>query len=258
MLNRLDPSELLVAHRQWIEKVAAITCRRNSVWGDDAEEFASLAMMKVIENDYAVLRKFRGECDLKTYLATVVVRRFHEYARERWGRWRHSAQAERLGQPAKDLEALVNRDGYTLNEAMEVLRTSGRTSASDGELVRLFAALPHRSPRPGSAGAAPLDALPAATRADDRVIAGEAEGRCRQVMEALFRALARLTPDDQVLVRGRFGEGRSVADIARGLRCEQAPLYRRSERLRDEVRRSMEAAGVSKEDVDECLTLGDR
>ncbi|HEX2094874.1 MAG TPA: sigma-70 family RNA polymerase sigma factor [Longimicrobiaceae bacterium] len=247
-----------MAHREWIEKVAAITCHRNSVWGDDAEEFASVAIMKVIENDYAVLRKFRGESDLKTYLATVVVRRFQEYARERWGRWRNSAQAERLGQPAKDLEALVYRDGYTLREAIEVLRTSGRTSTSDGELARLFAELPMRSRRPGIADPIAPDTLAAPARADDRVIAAEAEERCRKVMEELLRALTRLDPDDRVLVRGRFGEGRSVADIARGLQCDQAPLYRRSERLRDEIRRSMEEAGIRKEDIEECLPLHDR
>ncbi|HEU0080352.1 MAG TPA: sigma-70 family RNA polymerase sigma factor [Longimicrobiaceae bacterium] len=253
----MEPSDLLVAHRQWIEKVAAITCHRNSVWGDEAEEFASLVMMKVIENDYAVLRKFRGESDLKTYLATVVTRRFQEYLRERWGRWRHSAQAERLGQPAKDLEALVYRDRYTLHEAVEVLRTSGRTSASDGELTRLFAELPVRSQRPGTADPTLLDRLPDPARTDDRVIGAEAEERCRKVMEALLRTLSRMDPDDQILVRGRFGEGRSVADIARGLRRDQAPLYRRSERLRDEIRRSMEAGGIRGEDVDECLDLSD-
>lgn len=258
MLDRLDPSAVLVAHRRWIEKVAEITCRRNSVWGDDAEDFASLAKMKVMENDYAVLRKFQGKSDVKTYLAAVVVRRFHEYARERWGRWRHSARAEQLGQPAKDLEALVYRDGYTLDQAVELLRTSGKTDAPPAELARLFAQLPQRLPHRESAGPVPLESIPARESADERVAKGEAEARCRKVMEALFRAIARLDPDDQVLVRGRFGEGRSVADLARALGREQAPLYRRSERLCDEVRRYMEEAGVRREDVLDCLALHDR
>jgi RNA polymerase sigma factor (sigma-70 family) len=257
MLDRLEPSAVVVAYQQWIEKVAEITCRRNSVWGEDARDFASLALMKVIENDYAVLRKFRGECDMKTYLASVVVRRFHEWTRERWGRWRHSAHAERLGQPAKDLEALVYRDGHPLHEAIEILRTSGKTSATAAELGRLFAQIPRHEPRPGSAGSGPLEALAAPGRADERVIAAEAHERCREVMRALLRALATLDPDDQVLVRGRFGEGRSVADIARALRREQAPLYRRSDQLRKELRRKLEAAGVRQEDVRDCLPLDD-
>jgi RNA polymerase sigma factor (sigma-70 family) len=257
MLDLADPASVLVAQRHWIEKVAAITCRRNSVWGEDAEDFASGVVLKIMEDDYAVLRKFRGESDVRTYLATVVTFRFHEYARERWGRWRHSAKAERLGHPAKDLEALVHRDGYSLREAIEVLRTSGRTTADASELMRLFGELPPREARPQTAGGEPLDALPARSRADDRVLAEEQEARCGHVMRVLARALDRLGPEDRILVRGRFGEGRSVADIARVLRKEQAPLYKRSDRLRRELRRDMEAAGVSTEAVRECLPLED-
>jgi RNA polymerase sigma factor for flagellar operon FliA len=99
MLDRLEPSAVVVEHRTWIEKVARITCLKNSVWGEDAEDFASIAFVKLIENDYAALRRFRGECDIKTYLATLVVRGFQEHARSRWGRWRPSARALQLGPP---------------------------------------------------------------------------------------------------------------------------------------------------------------
>ena len=40
--------------------------------------------MKLMENDYADLRKFRGECSPTTYIATLVVRR---------ARWLWVAQA---------------------------------------------------------------------------------------------------------------------------------------------------------------------
>jgi RNA polymerase sigma factor for flagellar operon FliA len=258
MLDGTDPGTTLVTYREWIAKVAGITCRRNSVWGDDAEDFASLALMKVMEDDYAVLRKFRGECDIKTYLATVVVRHFHEYARQQWGRWRHSARAEQLGEPAKTLEAMVHRDGCTLREAIEILHTSGRSTLPSAELTRIFAQLPRREPRPASAGAAPLESLSGASEADASAARAEASTRCRAVMEALSRALGGLAPDDRVLVRGRFGEGRSVADIARMLGTEQAPLYRRSDRLRAQLRRHLEEAGVRREDVAECLSLEER
>jgi RNA polymerase sigma factor (sigma-70 family) len=255
MPDLADPSALFEAHRPWVLKVAAITCRRNSVWGDDAEDFASLALMKVVENDFAVIRQFQGRADLKTYLATVVVRRFYEWTRERWGRWRHSARAEQLGELAKDLEALVHRDGHPLREAAEVLRSRGRTDASDAELARLLAELPARTPHPGKAATEPLDAIPGGPAPDRGVIAREAESRCREVMDVLFRALALLQPEDQVLVRGRYGEGKSVADLARALHAEQAPLYRRSERLKGELRKVMEREGVAREDVRDCLGL---
>jgi RNA polymerase sigma factor for flagellar operon FliA len=255
MPDSADPSAVFEAHRPWIQKVAGITCRRNSVWGDDAEDFLSLALMKVVENDFAVIRQFQGRADLKTYLATVVVRRFYEWTRERWGRWRHSARAQQLGDLAMDLEALVHRDGYALREACEVLRSRGRTESSDAELARLFAELPDRTPHPGKAPTTSPDELADDDRPDERVIGGEVESRCRRVLDVLYRALALLQPEDQVLVRGRYGDGKSVADLARALRTEQAPLYRRSEKLKGELRKVMEREGVGRDDVRECLGL---
>jgi RNA polymerase sigma factor (sigma-70 family) len=257
MLDRLEPSAVVVAHRNWIEKVARITCLKNSVWGEDAEDFASSTIARLIENDYAAVRRFRGECDIKTYLATLVVRGFQEYARSHWGRWRHSARAEQLGHPAKDLEALVYRDGCSLDQAIQVLRSSGKTAATAGELTRIFGELPIRTPHAQSVGDAPLESLADPESTDGRIIAFELRERCREVMEVLMKALGRLDPEEQVLVRGRFGEGRSVADLARALRQAQMPLYRRTERLLKQLRGSMEEAGVSSEDVRDCVALDD-
>jgi RNA polymerase sigma factor (sigma-70 family) len=223
------------------------------VRGDDADDFVSLVLMKVVENDFAVIRQFQGRADLKTYLATMVIRRFYEWTRERWGRWRHSAKAQQLGDLAMDLEALVHRDRYPLREACEVLRSRGRTDASDAELSRLFAQLPDRTPHRGKARNEPLDGLAADDPPDGRVMEVEKESRCKRVMDVLFRALALLQPEDQVLVRGRYSEGRSVADLERALKIERAPLYHRCERLKRELRKQMEREGVGIDDVRECL-----
>lgn len=234
-----------------------MVCRKHSVWGADAEDFASLARMKVVEGDYAVLRSFRGECALKTYLATVVVQRFHEWVRERHGRWRPSAAALRIGPPAPELEALIYRDRCKLTEAAERLRNAGRTTASDVELARMLAALPMRSPvRPSEVGDAALASHSAAQRADGRVRAAELEAERATLLSALDQALAALETEDALIVRLRFGDGRSVADIARGLGLDQRMLYRRLNRLRDHLRATMEASGVSRADVSEVLRGG--
>lgn len=255
MLDRLEPSVVLVENRAWIEKVARITCLKNSVWGEEAEDFASIMFVKLIENDYAALRRFRGECDIKTYLATLVVRGFQEYARARWGRWRPSARALQLGRTAQDLESLVYRDGYTLDEAIEVLTSSGRATDSRRELVRIFGQLPVRTPHRQNSVLEALDEQPGTSQTDQTILDAETRDRCREVMDVLVESLSRLTPDEQVLVRGRFAEGYSVADIARSLGVPQMPLYRRSEKLLVSLRQWLEDAGVRKEDVVDCLAL---
>lgn len=254
MLDRKDPKAVFLEQLAWIEKVAAMVCHKNGVWGEDAEDFASWTRMRLMEDDYAALRMFRGEAEVTTYLTTVVVRHFQEYRRERWGRWRPSAAAQRHGQLARELEVLVYRDGCRLEEAGERLRTAGKTEATDAELSRLLAQLPPRAPlRPVEVGPDPLDDEPARSRADDRVLAAETEARRRRVMDALARALDRLDPEERAIVRMHMAEGRRVADVARALRLEQKPLYRRIEQLRTRLRGYLEQDGLSEGDVRELL-----
>ena len=254
MPEPMDPRTLFLENLPWIEKVAGIVCRKHGVWGDDAEDFASVAKMKLMENDYADLRKFRGECSATTYLATLVVRRFHEYTREKWGRWRNSAAAERAGQLAKDLETLVHRDGCTLAKAAEQLRSAGKTELSDTELARILAQLPPRQPlRAVEVGAAFVESAPAAERADGAVGTAELDRQRSGLLAALFKVMEQLPPEERHILRMRFADGRSVADVARALRLEQKPLYRRIDQLRAKLRVDLERCGVTAEDVRELL-----
>jgi RNA polymerase sigma factor for flagellar operon FliA len=256
MLDRDRAEVLFLKHLNWINRVASLVCAREAIWGAEAEDFASWVRMNLIEDDYAVLRRFRGESELKTYLAIVVSRHFVDYMREVRGQWRASTAAKRIGAPAHYLERLVYRDGYTVQQAGEKLRTAGLTTLSDAELARLLASLPVRSPLRPVAEPQPdvvLDATPSASRADDRVVAAELETRRVEVLTALDKALGELEPEEQLIVRLHFGEGLALADIARTLRLEQKPLYRRVQRLRTRLRTSLESAGLREDDVRSLL-----
>ncbi|HEX6368494.1 MAG TPA: sigma-70 family RNA polymerase sigma factor [Longimicrobium sp.] len=249
MPDRQTAEKLFLEQLPWIDRVAAMTCKQHGVWDADAEDFAGWMQMRVIEDDYAVIRSFRGESELKTYLASVVNRQFHEYGRQRWGRWRVSAKAEQLGPPAPELETLVQRDGYTLEQAGRKLRTAGRTTLSDAELARLLAQLRDRGPlRPVEVPPATRDdalaTAEAPSQADERVTAAEEQQERRRVLAALGRALEALEDEDRIIVTMHFQDGYSVADVARTLNLEQKPLYRRVDRLRARLRQLLEQEGV--------------
>ena len=254
MRDTLDPGTLFLESLQIIEGIAASICRRYTVWGDDADEFASWARERLVENDYAILSKYRGESELNTYLTVVITRLFHAHAREVKGRWRPSAKAERLGQVAMDLEALVHRDGCTIHEAGERLRSARRTDLSDAQLARLLSQLPGREPlRPVEVGADPLEHAPGLERADERVRAAEAERHHERLTAALATVMETLDPEDAAILRMHFADGRKVADVARALNLEQRPLYRRIERLRERLKAELEGGGISREDVLEMI-----
>ncbi|HEU0302246.1 MAG TPA: sigma-70 family RNA polymerase sigma factor [Longimicrobium sp.] len=253
------PESLFQEHLGWITRVIDMTCSKHGLWGSDAEEFASWVQLKLMENDYAVFRNFRGESGLKTYLATVVARQLQEFWRRRWGRWRTSAAARQLGPPAPELETLVYRDGYRPEQAGEKLRTEGRTTLSDVQLARLLNQLPRREPlravevEPETV----LDTARAASRADDTVLAAEAEQLRGRVLGVLDRAMGQLDAEDRVIVRMHFQEERTLAFVARALGLEQKPLYRRVERLRARLQAYMEGEGVGEPDVRGMMGEGD-
>jgi RNA polymerase sigma factor for flagellar operon FliA len=251
MLDREAAEALFLEHLDWIDKVAAISCARSGIRGAVAEDFASQVRMKLLEDDYGIIRRFAGNSGLRTYLATVVTRQLVDFQRGQGGRWRASAAAERIGPPAPELERLVRREGYTLQQAGEKLRTAGRTTLSDAGLARLLGQFPERAPlRPEvQEPATGMGAAPGVSRADERVTEAEAGTRRADMLGALQAALKQLDEEDQLVMRLHFAEGQTVADVARALRLDQKSLYRRVERLRVRLRKLLESAGLSGDDV---------
>lgn len=229
-----------------IDRATSALSRRAGLHGADAEDFASWVRLRLIEDDYAILRKFRGESSLQTYIAVVTTMLLREYRVRSRGRWRPSARARRLGTTAVRLETLVYRDGQSLDCATQILRSAEAAELSDREVAELFRQLPRRQPpRPVVIAALPDDA-PDPDTADATVLNDEAVAWARVAEDGLVRALACLSDEDQLIVRMHFWESLSIADIARALRLPQKPLYRRLERALVVLRRRLEISGVTR------------
>lgn len=236
------------------EKILGALGRRHALSRDAADEFAAWAKFRLIENDYAILAKFRGESSVATYLTVVLAMLFREYRVQEWGRWRPSAAARRRGSVAIRLETLVSRDGMPVAQAGQLLRSSGETTLADGELARMAAEFPMRAPlRPVQAGELPTDPVGPA-RADDLVVAEAASAETAAATRALDRVMDTLPNEDRLLVRLHYMESMSVADIARALSLPQKPIYRRLQRSLSTLRSGLERAGVSRDHVRELAT----
>jgi RNA polymerase sigma factor (sigma-70 family) len=255
MPERSDLEALFLTHLPAVERILGALARRHGVAGDDAEEFAAWAKMRLVENDYAILAKFRGESSITTYLTVVLATLHREYRVTEWGRWRPSAAAQREGPIAVRLETLTERDGMTLGQAAELLRTTGETTLSDRELGALAMRFPMRTPlRPVQVGDPRADA-PDRARADDLLEQDQAAAECLAARQALDEALGGLPDEDRLVVRLHYMEAMSVADIARGLALPQKPLYKRLDRVLQRLRRELERAGVTREYV-QTLSAG--
>jgi DNA-directed RNA polymerase specialized sigma24 family protein len=114
---RLLFEENLVA----IDRAIARVCREARLDGPNAEDFASSARLGLLADDCAILRKFEGRSSLPTYL-TIVVRRLFYDERRSEGRWYTSAEAQRRGPAAVQLERLTVHERRSFSDAAETVR----------------------------------------------------------------------------------------------------------------------------------------
>src|SRR6185436_14297404 len=142
----MTAEELFLSNLDVIEDAAYFVARRARLTPDDAEDLASALKLRLIEDDYAVLRKFEGRCALSTYVASIAHRLFVDDWMHVHGRWRPSAEAKRLGDAAVLLEGLLVRDRLPLAEALPIVQRVHPITKE--EAAAIAARLPRRGPRP--------------------------------------------------------------------------------------------------------------
>jgi RNA polymerase sigma factor (sigma-70 family) len=250
----MDPARLFSDNLSLIEQVIGGVCRRARMYGADAEDFASTAKLALVENDYAILRKYEGRAALSTYLTIVVERLLSDQRMHDLGRWHPSAEATRMGAAGVLLETLVHRDRRTLDEALP------HVQALDAALTRAQAAamlerLPERRPRPVAADVEhlPEEHFVARDESDAPLRAEEARRLSEQAGRVVREQVAALDLDDRVLLRLRFVAAMSIADISRATRLPQRPLYRRFETMLGILRRALAGAGITRRDAEDVL-----
>jgi RNA polymerase sigma factor (sigma-70 family) len=237
-----------------IERVIAFVCRRHGCSADEAEELDAIVKLKLIEDDYARLRSWKGNSTISTFLTTVVRRLFQDYLIARRGKWRPSEEAKRLGPIAEKLEALLYRPPtLTFDQACEVLLTNHKLDTSRKALAEIARRLPPKTVRRFE-GEEQLAYLPSSEAApDEQLRTKEGCAQLPRIRKALGRAMGELPPEDRLLIRMHFLDGFTIAVIARRLCLDQKPLYGRIKKALHQVQQSLEREEIRWEEVAEAL-----
>lgn len=240
--------KLFVEHIPSIDRILGVIARRNALDDADAAEFEGWAKARLIADDYGIIRKFGGRSSLPTFLSVVLSNLYRDYRNSVWGRWRPSAAAQRLGPIGVRLEELLSRDNCPLQVAIGVLR-SREPSLSHRDLVRMAAQLPNR-PRDEDVPLVEASDAVSSSRTEQILSAEERE----LIGAVIARVMAKLPVEDAVVMKMRFWNDMSVADIARCLQLEQKPIYPRIESIKRRLKEALLAEGVTEERVRDLLS----
>jgi RNA polymerase sigma factor (sigma-70 family) len=225
-----------------VERTARTLARRKGLSPQDTDDFAQDALVKFIENDYAVYRKFRGDAQLATYVASVISRLLIDRVIGERGKFRPSPEATEYGETAVHLERYVYRDGLTFSAAGERLRTDHGVTLNDTELESLFSKLPRRYRRE-HLGPTPLNHLPAHDSAEDAILDDERRQRNTRFAGILEKCKRSIASQDALILSYWEREVRP-GEIARTLGIPAKRVYNRVEALKKLLQRLLKEEGI--------------
>jgi RNA polymerase sigma factor (sigma-70 family) len=244
----VDYQHLLLDHLDLINQIVRTVGRRRHLSSSEREDFAGFVNLRLIEDNYAILRKFQNRSTMWTYLAAVIERLSLDFSVERWGRWRPSAMAERLGPPAVILERLVTRDSHTLEEAMEIVRTNHDVGLTHAELRKMWEQLPPRQ-RITEVGEQALTHLPNDENSEVTIEDAERRKDADRLQRALQTAFLGIDAKDRVLLALRFDQDLSIKEIATLLGAAVPTLHRRLDKALRQLRLALARVGVDPRQV---------
>ena len=141
----MDYQRLLLDHLDLINQIVRTVGRRRHLSATEQEDFASFVHLRLVDDDYAILRKFQNRSTLWTYLAAVIERLSLDFCAEKWGRWRPSAMAERLGPVAVAARAARHsRLAHASKKRWRSCATNHDVALTHAELRRIWDQLPVR------------------------------------------------------------------------------------------------------------------
>ena len=239
---------LFTDNLETIEKLVRLSGRRHHLSPVEQQDFAGYVNVELLKDDCATLRKFQNRSSWWTFLSAVIEKLALDFLIQKWGRWRPSAMAEKLGPVAVILDRLVHRDSHTLEEAMEIVRTYHAVGLTYAELHALWAQIPSR-PRTMEVGEEAAEDLSSTDHAEVRVEDAARKQEIRRLEGVLHRAFESLAAQDRVIIALRYDHGLSVAEIAKVMKISVPTIHRRLDRSLKELRATLSRAGFDPREI---------
>ncbi len=247
-----DPVQFLTTSYQKVEALIRAACFRNRLKPDEAEEFASEVKLRLVENDYRILRVFTGKSSIETYLTTVIANTVRDLIRERDGRWRPSEEAKRLGEVAERLEELIYRFHYPFHEAYQILTTNFGFNLSEKVARDIYFKLKVREGRPVAVSTEEEFHDERGTPETEMINAehNQLEGRISTIINELR---GQLSATDRLMLRMAFEDNLKLTVVAEQLQLSRGEVDRRIREILTLFKRGILQHGINFNEVRELI-----
>jgi RNA polymerase sigma factor (sigma-70 family) len=239
----------LVPYLPLLDKLIGHEGRRRRLRGDEIEDLGSYVRLRLLERGGEVLDKFQGGSSIETYLAVVVKRIYLDWRRQKWGDWRPSTLAQRLGDVAVELERLWVREALAWDHVQATLHSRFGQEAAPAALEALRDQLGSQR-RPKLAGEEALESLrdPSAS-ADAALLERERKEAADRLARTVEESIAGLEPEDRLVLRLHFKEQKSLRTIAEVLGCDHRRIHRQVGRVLWDLRQQLSERGCTRDMV---------
>jgi RNA polymerase sigma factor (sigma-70 family) len=247
-----DPVTFLTNSYQKVEAIIRAVCFRNRLKPEDTEDFASEVKLRLVENDYRILRVFTGKSSIETYLTTVIANTVRDLIRERDGRWRPSEEAKRLGEIAERIEELVYRFRYPFHEAYQILTTNFGFKQSEREVREIFFKLKPREER-SIRVSCEEEIHDVRGTPEMQMVAAEQNLLENKIACIIDEMREQLSATDRMMLRMAFEDNLKLTVIAEQLRLTRAEVDRRIREVLIGFKRGILQQGINYNDVRELI-----
>jgi RNA polymerase sigma factor (sigma-70 family) len=247
-----DPVSFLTGSYQKVESIIRAVCFRNRLKPEETEEFASEVKLRLVEEDYRILRVFTGKSSIETYLTTVVANMVRDMIRERDGRWRPSEEAKRLGEVAERIEELIYRFRYPFHEAHQILTTNFGFTISEKDARDIYFKLKIREGRPVSVST-DEEFHDGRGTPETEMIASEQnllEQRIGNIIDVLR---GQLSATDRLMLKMAFEDNLKLTVVAEQLHLTRADVDRRIREILTIFKRGILQQGINYNEVRELI-----
>jgi len=258
-----DPIQFIEEQYENINNVIQSVCRKRVNQPQEIEECVSYILEQLVNNDYAILRKFKedGRAKLQTYLYTVFNRLLIDKLRKEEGYFRPSVYAKRLSIFAERLERLLFQKKHTLEESYQILKndpeftwTYDYTSKLANELWRQERPVveTHGDIDEHASSKSKLDVNDNPEKALQNK---ELINKGAIIEDSLESACQGLSHEDSLLLKLRFTSQKSVSEISRILGQTRKVVERKIRVLLNRLRDNLLSKGMTKEEVSEIIKI---